>query len=510
MEISPPQPDPSAAPRLAGPRGGAAGFFILSFGYVALRFLLLPFRTRLLTEWLSKDVYAGLNLAIMTLTLLATSLSLGSFEYLVRHLPGRSEREQAALLRLILLRLAAPVWILAGLVFAAIGFWDGGRMLAPADWGLLWAGFVLTSLLLHEVFYLLGRAEIFRMRLIQVFQTDLWFLALGLGGAGALATLTGSLSAWVGWLGLVALIGLRRLPWHAWRRAPAETVPLSAIIRFGLPLLPTICGEALFRLSDRYVLLACRDSVTLADYTLCANISMIVYVIGASLMDLVIPHLFAHRNRLRPASGAFVPGLEMRRLFSLMLRYALGLSLVAGAGMISLHRDVLAVLSGPAYRDAASLLPWTAGVPLFFLLSLVAGRGLVAMDRTRWLGGATLAAAGVNLALNLLGVPRYGAVGAALANTTSLALLTLALGRTLGWRRWIAADRLRPGRILGAGLTSAVWFAAVRYGLPAAGPWLRLTAAALGAAALLAAWGIVRREDARDLSPSLPPDEPAP
>ena len=45
---------------------------------------------------------------------------------------------------------------------------------------------------------------------------------------------------------------------------------------------------------------------------------------------------------------------------------------------------------------------------------------------------------------------------------------------------------------------------------PPSGPWLRLTAAALGAAALLAAWGIVRREDARDLSPSLPPDEPAP
>ena len=509
MEISPSQPEQTAPPRLPGPRGGTLAFLLLSFGYVAFRFLLVPVRTRLLTEWLPKDVYASLNLAIMTVTLLATSLSLGSFEYLVRHLPGRSEREQAALLRLILLRLAAPVWTLAGIAAAAASR-SGVRALGPADWGLLWAGFVLTSLLLHEVFYLLGRAEILRMRLVQVGQNDLWFLALGLAGAGAFGSLTGSLSAWVSWLGLVTLVGMRRLPWRAWRLAPAETVPLSAIIRFGLPLLPTICGEALFRLADRYALLLWRDSATLADYTLCANISMIVYVVGASLMDLIIPHLFAHRNQSGTAGGPGSPNPDMRRLFSLMLRYALGLSLVAGAGMLILHRDVLAVLSGPAYRDAAHLLPWTAGVPLFFLVSLVAGRGLVAMDRTRWLGGATLAAAGVNLLLNLLWVPRHGAIGAALANTASLALLTLALGRALGWRRWITVARLLPGRILGAGLTGAAWFLAVREGLPAAGPGLRLGAAALGAAVLLAAWGIVRHEDVRDLSPSLPPDEPTP
>ncbi len=509
MEMSPSQTESADAPRPAGTRGGALAFFLLSFGYVALRFLLVPFRTRLLTEWLPKDVYAGLNLAIMTLTLLATSLSLGSFEYLVRHLPGRPENEQAALLRMILRRLAMPMWILVGLGLAAVGLWDGGRSLTAADLGLLWAGFVLTSLLLHQVFYQLGRAEIFRMRRTQVLQNDLWFLALGLLGADALGALTGTLSGWVGWLSVVALLGLRRLPWRAGRQDSPATVPLSAIIRFGLPLLPTICGEALFRLSDRYVLLAHRDSATLADYTLCANISMIVYVVGASLLDLIIPRLFAQRNRTRPAGGEFAPGPEMRRLFSLMLRYSLGLSLVAGAGMIALHRDVLTVLSSPAYRDASVLLPWTAGVPVFFLLATVAGRGLVALDRTRRLGGATLAAAGVNLILNLLWVPRQGAIGAALANTLSLALLTLVLGRALGWRRWVDAAVLRPGRILGAVLTSAAWFAAVRYGFPA-GTWLRLAVSALGAAGMLWAWGVVRHEDTHDLQPSLPPDEPDP
>ena len=467
-----------------GHPGRLSRFFLLSFGYVAFRFLLSPLRTRLLTEILPKELYGSLTLAVMTLTFVATLSSLGGFEFLVRRLPGLDPALQKGWLRLVLRRLALPGWLAAGALAAGVlaAGWVPPVLSVP-DLALLWAALGLTSWLLYRVFFALGCGDLVRVRSLQMFQNDLWFIAIVAAGGWAAASLTNSLWVWTGWLAATAAgVGLwARLPVAAAR--PAEGV--GAVIRYGAPLLPMICGEILFRLADRYVLLGFFDIRTVAEYTLGMNVAMMVFVVGASLLDLTIPSLYAARNR-RTAAEGLGPTPEMRRVFGAMMRHVWGVGLPAGAALCFFHRDIFRIVSGPAFRDASSLLPWMAFIPLAFLSVTAVSRALLALDRPRLVGGATLAAALLNLGLDFIAVPRGGAIGAALATLASMAALAVALGWALGWRAWLRRDDLRPGAIAAATAICVAGFAAIDRAGAGWGAWLRLLAAGgLTVAALL-------------------------
>lgn len=169
----------------AGSLGRFSRFFVLSFGYVAFRFLLSPLRTRLLTEVLSKELYGSLTLAVMTLTFAATLSSLGGFEFLVRRLPGQAPALQKGWLQLLLRRLALPGWLVAGGVMVIV--WSAGWVtrLSVTDLTLLWVALGLTSWLLYRIFYSLGCGDLVRVRTIQMLQNDLWFIAILAGGTWA-------------------------------------------------------------------------------------------------------------------------------------------------------------------------------------------------------------------------------------------------------------------------------------------------------------------------------------
>jgi O-antigen/teichoic acid export membrane protein len=263
------------------------------------------------------------------------------------------------------------------------------------------------------------------------------------------------------------------------------------VLAFGLPLMPMMLGENLFRIADRYLLLAFRDMSVVAEYTLAMNVAMMAFVTGASLLDLTIPHLYAAANRrgggTAGSEGRREPDGEMRRLFSLMLRHVTGLGAVLGLGLAFFRRDVFAIIAGPEFRDAAALMPAAAGVPLAFLLSTVASRALLAENRSRLVGGATLAAAVLNLLVDVAVVPRWGAAGAALATLGSLVALTVCLFAVLRVPRWIDLAVWKPVRLaVGiAGCALGDWLIVAL--LPDASPWLRIPLA--GIPALLSCWG---------------------
>lgn len=493
------QPDAAGDP--AAPSGKMkrfSGFFLLSFGYVGLRFLLSPVRSRLLTEQLSKPLYGALTLAVTTVTFLATLLALGGYEFLARRLPGLPAARQKGWLSLLLRRLALPGWLLSGAVAAALwalgcsGSWNAVDVLC------LWVDLGLTLWLLYRVFYALGCNRIGVLRSIQLFQNDLWFLAVVAAGAWAAASFQHTLWIWTGWLAALAaaVLVFDRRP------GPSEAPQgegVKDVLAYGLPLLPMMAGEIMFRLADRYLLLAFFDMAAVAEYTLAMNIAMMAYVTGASLLDLSIPHLYAAANRRNEAAAAAEgagggvrvrclapPTDEMCKLFSLMLRHVIGLGSILGLGLAFFRDDIFAIIAGPEFRDAAALLPSAAGVPLAFLVSTVASRALLAENRSRLVGGATLGAAVLNLAADFVTVPRWGAPGAALATLGSLVALTVFLMAVLRAPRWIDLAAWRPVRLAAgvAGCAFGDWLIVTL--LPEASPWVRIPLAAVPA--LLSCW----------------------
>lgn len=178
------------------------------------------------------------------------------------------------------------------------------------------------------------------------------------------------------------------------------------------------------------------------------------------------------------------------------------------------------------YAGAAEAIGVLTAGYVFVGLMEVARAGFAITARTRRTALAMVAAAGLNLALNALLIPRFGAVGAGWATTLSYALavaLCMQLSRSFyalewQWRRlahagvvlvgfaWLANSLLPPGSLLG----EMSWLmAVVRPGLEAgdflalrlagaAGALPRLMAAGL-APLLLLATGFLTRAELRQL-----------
>jgi O-antigen/teichoic acid export membrane protein len=472
-----------------------ADFFLLSFGYVGLRFLIGPIRSRLLTEQLGKPHYGALTLAVSTVTFLAMLLALGSYEFLARKLPGLPTGRQKGWLALVLRRLALPGWLLAGAV--AGGLWATGWF--PSWHGsyvlLLWIDLGLMLWLLERIYYALGGNRIGTMRAIQLFQNDVSFLVVFALGAWAAASFAHTLRIWTAWLCAVALAVLA----FDRQAEPAEAPQgegMREVLLFGMPLMPMVLGEILFRIADRYLLLAFFDLAIVAEYMLAMNIAMMGYVTGTSLLELSLPHLYAAANRhVREGGdrgsggfwgGGMQPTDEMRRIFSLMLRHVTGLGALMGLGFAFFRRDIFAVIAGPEFRDAASLMPWIAGIPLAFLLAMTAARALLVQNRTRTVGFAMLTAALANLAVDLVVVPLWGTHGAAMATLGCLLGLAAFLCATIDVRRWIDRESWKPMHLLIgiAGCAAADWGIVTL--LPDAAWWVRLPLAAIPA--LLTGW----------------------
>lgn len=490
--------NPAAGMRSGGGRK-LADFFLLSFGYVGVRFLIGPIRSRLLTEQLGKPHYGALTLAVSTVMFLAMLLAFGSHEFLARRLPGLPEARQKGWLSLVLRRLVLPVWLAAGLVAGVV--WTSGVFPAwrAGHAVLLWLDLGLMLWVLERIFFAQGGNRIGTMRAIQLFLYDAWFLVVFALGAWAAADFSHTLLIWTVWLGAVALSVL------VFDRRPGPTEAphgegMREVLAFGMPLMPMMLGEILFRIADRYLLLWFFDMSVVAEYMLAMNIAMMCYGTGASLLDLPLPHLYAAANRHAEGEGRTAPtagsgrfwggGMrptdEMRRIYSLMLRHVMGLGAVMGLGLAFFRRDIFAIIAGPEFRDAAALMPWIAGIPLMFLLSTVAARALLVQNRTRTVGFSTLAAALVNLAVDFAVVPRWGTHGAALATLGSLLALAVFLFAVAGVRRWIVRESWKPGHLALAVLGCWVADWGITALLPDAPWWVRLPLAAVPA--LLACW----------------------
>jgi O-antigen/teichoic acid export membrane protein len=129
-----------------------------------------------------------------------------------------------------------------------------------------------------------------------------------------------------------------------------------------------------------------------------------------------------------------------------VLLVAIGLPAAVALGVLA--GPLAQLIFGPTYRPAATqLLPVISlGVLLGGFKAFYADLAFQLAHRTGWLVRIALPSAALNIALNVLWIPRYGVLGAAWATVAAFALglaLSIGFGRrffTLAWpwRDWAA------------------------------------------------------------------------
>jgi O-antigen/teichoic acid export membrane protein len=173
-------------------------------------------------------------------------------------------------------------------------------------------------------------------------------------------------------------------------------------------------------------LLARLASLSIAGiYTAAYRIASFAFVPVMALLTATYARFFKHGASGVRAATAFAKQLAP---------YAVSYSALAGA-VIYMGAPLVPVALGDGYQPAVDVLRWLAPLPVLQAIAYLAGDVLTGSDRQGIRSLLQIAAAGLNVGLNLVLIPAYSWRGAVWATLASFAFLASALWLTA----WLVA-----------------------------------------------------------------------
>lgn len=188
-----------------------------------------------------------------------------------------------------------------------------------------------------------------------------------------------------------------------------------SLLTFGVPQVFSFMSYWVLQISDRYLLSRMVSLSETAHYS-------IAYSLGSVLGTLVVtPFALAWPT----AMYAIAKRGDAGRIFRLVFDAFGTVLLLAAFGVSILSTVLLDWLFPPSYRPAAPVIPLVALSLALYGMYTVYMTG-ANIRRMTWLGAIYVTAAAVlNIALNLVLIPRYGAMGAAISTLLAYVLLAL-------------------------------------------------------------------------------------
>jgi len=221
---------------------------------------------------------------------------------------------------------------------------------------------------------------------------------------------------------------------------------LTAMLRYGVPLIPLTLGLFVLNFADRFFLQRYANLGEVGVYSLGYKFGMVsTGLIVAPFLQFWSAYMYEVVERHE--GRELIARLQVYFTF-VLITFTLALSL--------LSRELLKMLSPPEYWGAARVVPIVGLGYVFMGLSHFFRVGLYYTKQTKYLGYAVGGSALLNFPLNLALIPPFEAMGAALATLVSFAVLALAV---LG-----ASHRVFPIRYQYVRLFKLVFAGTIVYG----------------------------------------------
>jgi O-antigen/teichoic acid export membrane protein len=187
---------------------------------------------------------------------------------------------------------------------------------------------------------------------------------------------------------------------------------------FGIPMVGYELSTVILSMGDRYLIQNILGAEMLGIYSAAYNLcDYLKAILLASLVAAAQPMYM----RLWAEKGP-TETIEFLRRF--MHIYLLAAALVI-AGVASIGQELLVILASEKYRGGATIIPFVMTGMALHAVVVIIGAGLYIDKRSKTVLVLIVGAAVLNVALNLLLLPRLGLLGAALANLLSFAFLLL-------------------------------------------------------------------------------------
>lgn len=216
---------------------------------------------------------------------------------------------------------------------------------------------------------------------------------------------------------LVVVFYLMALHKVTWRGFSAPT--FRAMVAFGVPMIALELSGIVLILGDRYVIQAMIGGEALGQYSAAYNLCQYVQtIIFGSVSQAVVPIY----SRLWEEQGE----AATRRFVERALRFYFMIGLAVVAGMSAVGTSVLTTLASDKYGPGAIVIPFVIGAMCMDYGVSLFGAGMYIFKKNRLIIPFVIAAAVLNVILNILLIPHLGIVAAGVATLVSYVLISAA------------------------------------------------------------------------------------
>jgi len=193
------------------------------------------------------------------------------------------------------------------------------------------------------------------------------------------------------------------------------------LIKFGLPVLFTECGFLALSYADRYLIVAYYDEAVLGLYSAGYNVAMyIANILMFSISYAIVPiYVDIYGGEGREKTEAFLQKC---------LNYLLIAFIPICFGYLAVARDLFITLASEKYASAATFSPIILVGTIIFALKPIFHAGLYLEKRTMTMLSIMLLAVAVKVLMNILLLPAYGVMGAAISTLVPCAMVTFLNG----------------------------------------------------------------------------------
>jgi O-antigen/teichoic acid export membrane protein len=227
--------------------------------------------------------------------------------------------------------------------------------------------------------------------------------------------------------------------------------------RFGLPLVPSALFLWVTNFSDRLFLVKLTDTGEVG-----------LYSVGVRIASAIALLLTAFRTAWPAFAYSIEDDHEARRTYAFVLTYLVLITTWVATGLGLLSPWIVDWIAAPSYSSASRVVGPLAFAVVPFAGYVVIAIGIGRARRTQFNWVVTGAAAAVNIALNLILIPRYGMMGAAIATISAYSTM---FGGMVWWAQRIYRVPYQWRRVLTAAAVGVVLVTAgklVGGGLPVA------------------------------------------
>jgi O-antigen/teichoic acid export membrane protein len=186
---------------------------------------------------------------------------------------------------------------------------------------------------------------------------------------------------------------------------------LRASLRFGLPRVPHGFALQVMAVADRVILQRFTSLDVVGVYSMGVSFGLVPKIALGAFESAWAPFYYATARE---------PGAQ--RVFTTVTTYGITALALMTAGLSAIAADLLHLMTGGRFVEAAPVVIWTSIGVFFYGVYLLTSIGLNITTNTKYYPVSTAAGAIVNVGLNLLLIPTHGMVGAAWANGASYAV----------------------------------------------------------------------------------------